>query len=392
MDSRILCSFYSVLQHCDPALLAPCGDSEQPDSDEAAKMVLHLTDSRRVQKVLWRQLFVLDSMMSLLEGLESAQQLMTQPCPPPPEGGARGRWKALKAESRSAVEEMETLLRSLQERIQQINDRRHTLTHSWNSDICTIRCKQQCEDLGESLQKAHNALQSCDHQLTLLRAESEAVLGQLIGWQGIREELQESISAIQNVMQINLLSVNQSELCVELRPRPPTNQMSNELEPLKLSVNWSNWSHDDCFRLQVNEGTAGLVEGCVRGRQCELSAALLEVMQCYMGHFAIDWRPAQRLLVYLKSALLVCHLEVEEGYPSAGRARLLTVRRDGRPVDTSALKVRKLQQQFGESRRVHVGVVIAGGDGGLADQRAQSSDQVLLQLLHRRHVLDTGAI
>lgn len=37
------------------------------------------------------------------------------------------------------------------------------------------------------------------------------------------------------------------------------------------------------FLLQVNEGTTGLVEGCVSGTRSELSAALLEVMQCYMG-------------------------------------------------------------------------------------------------------------
>ncbi|XP_044037161.1 uncharacterized protein si:dkey-225f5.4 [Siniperca chuatsi] len=152
-------------------------------------------------------------------------------------------------------------------------------------------------------------------------------------------------------MQINLLSFNQSELCVELRPRPASNQSSNELEPLKLSV---TWSHDDRFRLQVNEGTAGLAEDCMSGRRAELSAALQDVMQCYMGQFellseiqglrssfAIDWRPAQRLLVYLKSASLVCHLQVEEGYPGSGRARLLSVRRDGRAVDTSALKPHK---------------------------------------------------
>lgn len=49
-------------------------------------------------------------------------------------------------------------------------------------------------------------------------------------------------------------------------------------------------------------------------------------------------------------------------------------------------QVGQLQQQLGEARRVHVGVIVA------ADQRAKSPDQVLLQLLHRRHVLDTGAI
>lgn len=43
---------------------------------------VHSQDSRRVQKVLWRQLFVLDSVVSLVEDLESAQQLKTQAAPP----------------------------------------------------------------------------------------------------------------------------------------------------------------------------------------------------------------------------------------------------------------------------------------------------------------------
>lgn len=55
--------------------------------------------------------------------------------------------------------------------------------------------------------------------------------------------------------------------------------------------------------------------------------------------FAIDWRPAQRRLLYLKSAALVCHLEVEEGYPSSGPARLVSVQRNGQAVNTSGLKV-----------------------------------------------------
>ncbi|XP_054464099.1 uncharacterized protein si:dkey-225f5.4 [Anoplopoma fimbria] len=335
----------AVLQRCDPVLLGSCRDSEQSDCSEAARMVLYLTDSRRVQKVLGRQLFVLDSMMSLLEGLESAQQLMTQPCPPQPGGGARSRWKSLKTVSRSGTEETETLLRSLQDKIQQMHNRRHSLTelvHRLHSK------KQQYTQLEESLQKAQNALQSCDHQLTQLRAESEAVVSQLISWQRIRDELQVYVSAVQDVMQINLLSFNQSELCLELRPRPSSDLSSNEPEPLNLSV---TWSHDDRFTLQVREGPAGLVEDGLSGRRSELSAALLEVMQRYLGQFqllseiqrlrssfAIDWRASQRVLVYLKSAVLVCHLQVEDGYPTGGAARLLSVRRDGQHVDTSGLK------------------------------------------------------
>lgn len=56
--------------------------------------------------------------------------------------------------------------------------------------------------------------------------------------------------------------------------------------------------------------------------------------------FAIDWRPAQRLLVFLKTASVVCHLEVGEGYPSDGRVKLVTVRKDNHDLDITTLQVR----------------------------------------------------
>lgn len=55
------------------------------------------------------------------------------------EGGARGRWKALKAESRLGVDQMEALLRSVQERVQQIHSRRHTLTQLIQHLRSTVR-------------------------------------------------------------------------------------------------------------------------------------------------------------------------------------------------------------------------------------------------------------
>lgn len=286
-----------------------------------------------------RQLFVLDAIVSLLEGLQSARQLMTLPCPPDPEGGARHRWKALKMESLSGGEETETLLQRLQEKIQQIHTKRHTLTQL----IAQLHSKkQQCEQLLGSLQKAQNALQICDHQLMSLEAES--ALCQLTDWQRIRDELQAVVSSAQDVMQINLLSITQSELRVELRPRPPSPLSSNELEPLQLSI---TWSHDDRFTLQ---GSEGLLDS-VSGRRSELGAALLEILRNYMeqflllaeiqelrSSFAIDWFPAERRLVFLKSALLVCELLVEEGYPKEGGVSLQAARRDGHPVDPTLLK------------------------------------------------------
>ncbi|KAM8844135.1 uncharacterized protein AB9W97_022344 isoform 2-T2 [Spinachia spinachia] len=334
----------AVLRRWDPALLGSLRDSEPWDC-EAAGMVPYLTARRQVQKVLGRQLFVADSMMSLVEGLQSAQQLVTQPCPPQPGGVARSRWRCLRADSRSVTEETETLLWTLQDKIQQIHSRRHTLT------LLIQRLhnkKEQYEQLDESLLKAHNALQSRDHHLSQLRPDLEVVLGQVTSWQPIRDELQGYVSAVQDVMQINLLSISQSELCLELRPRPVPDMLSNEPDTLKLSITWSD---NNRFTMQVTEGPAGLVEGSLWGRRSELRSTLLEVMQRYLtqfhmlseiqrlrSSFAIDWHPAQRLLVYLKNALLVCQLEVEDGYPTRGQTRLLSVRRDGQPLEISGLK------------------------------------------------------
>jgi len=48
--------------------------------------------------------------------------------------------------------------------------------------------KQQREQLDASLLKAQNALRSCDHLLTQLKAESDTAVGQLISWQRLRDE------------------------------------------------------------------------------------------------------------------------------------------------------------------------------------------------------------
>lgn len=60
--------------------------------------------------------------------------------------------------------------------------------------------------------------------------------------------LQEQLSVLQDVLQFHLLSINQSEPSVELRPRPPCADQASELDPLRLSV---RWSHGDRFQLQV---------------------------------------------------------------------------------------------------------------------------------------------
>ncbi|XP_057694244.1 uncharacterized protein si:dkey-225f5.4 isoform X2 [Corythoichthys intestinalis] len=336
----------SVLKRCDPALLVLSDEGDELDS--AGEKLLFLQDKRRVQKVLWRQLFVLDSMMCELEGLQSPQQLLTQNCAPQTDSGARGRWKALKAECRRMPELTEELLATLLQKIQTINDKRQKFTQLLQQLQAK---KQQSEDMQTHVEKKLKALQTCDGQLNRLRAQLGAEIGRVDGWQCSKEAFQIYAAAVREVAHVNLLSFNETEVTLELKPRllANTNPLSNQLEPLKLSV---IWSPDDRFTLEVDPArSASQIPEDASGRCTELSAVLLDAVHNYVGQadllaeiqslrtsFAIDWHPAQRLLVYLKSASILCHLEVQEGYPDSGAVHLRGVQRDGIPLNIDTLQ------------------------------------------------------
>ncbi|XP_055008454.1 uncharacterized protein si:dkey-225f5.4 isoform X2 [Boleophthalmus pectinirostris] len=304
---------------------------------------------RRVQKVLWRQLFVLDSMVSLMEELKSARQLLTTPCPAPPEFGARGRWKDLKLRYKSSVEETEKLLQTQIQKIQQIDERRERVTQLLHT-LHTQGAQQ--EALQASLLSAHDALRQSEVELRRLLAEAEVTAGHMIDWERIRDDLQVEVSLVQDVMKMKLVSLSPSELSLEIIPDPgldPGPPLEPGLdpgldpgpgldsEPLRLTV---KFGPDDTFTLQVSE-VWGLEDGS-SGSRFDLRSVLLELLQKFRGQsellseiqtlrhsFAIDWRPSLRRLVFLKSAAVVCELQVEDGYPRRGGVTLLSVQREG---------------------------------------------------------------
>ncbi|XP_055079402.1 uncharacterized protein si:dkey-225f5.4 isoform X1 [Periophthalmus magnuspinnatus] len=355
----------ALVQSCDPQLLDAYGDSE---SAVASRMVLFLRDSRRVHKVLWRQLFVLDSMVSLMEELKSVQQLLTMPCPTPPDGGARGRWKALKIQYKTSLEETENLLKTQLQKIQQINERRERI-----GELLHTLHKQGThrEALQASLLTAHDALRQSDVQLQQLLAEAEVTAGHMVDWERIRDDLQVEVSLVQDMMKMKLVSLSPSELSLEISPGldpcsspgPGSDPASNpgldpgsdlgsepgpdlDSDPLRITV---KWGPDDTFTLQVSE-VWGLGD-CSSGSRSGLRSVLLELLQRFQGQaellteiqalrhsFAIDWRPTQRCLVFLKSATVVCELQVEEGYPRKGGVRLQSVQRDGARHDITGIQ------------------------------------------------------
>ncbi|KAI4894653.1 hypothetical protein NFI96_013509 [Prochilodus magdalenae] len=323
-------------------------------------MANYLMDCRRKQKLMCQQLCMLDDMLKCLAGIESAEQFLNEPCPPNPGTEARAAWKALKAEYQQQIQEVEALIVTLEGNMTELHNKRQRLESLL---IALEKKKEECKkkeraaakqkrraetqlslQLEDSLQTAQNALRVCDKQLSKLKREVEEQLACVADWTFYRDKLQNVLAVTQTNMQYRLLSVSPSELCLELLPR----SAQQSLQPLRLSV---TMTANDLFRLQVFQGTAGLLEESVEGPVRQLSAALLEIMQRYISQgemlaeiqalhsrFAIDWCPAKQLLIFLKSATTVCHLELGEGYPSAGSARLLSVCKDGNLLDLDTLQ------------------------------------------------------
>ncbi|KAG7334925.1 hypothetical protein KOW79_001521 [Hemibagrus wyckioides] len=350
----------ATLERTDPSLLRTCDSTEAQDAGEGQVMTAYFMDCRRKQKIMCQQYGVMDDMFKLLAGLESAEQFLNEPCPPKPDAEASTPWKALKAEYLEQVQEVEGLIGTLVERMEELLQKRQKLEALLVSlekkkeeykeqERVVLHSKQRAEkqmhlQLDDSLQRAQDALRACDRQLSELKIQVDKQLSQVANWTAFRDRLQATLEVTQANMQYRLLSASPSELRLELLPR--TTQQS--LQPLHLSVTMTT---ENRFHLQVFQGTAGLLEESAEGHVRELSAALLEVMECYISQgkmlaeiqalhsrFAIDWCPAKRLLTFLKSATIVCHLELDEGYPSNGHAKLLAVRKDGNPLDLSALQ------------------------------------------------------
>ncbi|KAA0705949.1 hypothetical protein E1301_Tti004712 [Triplophysa tibetana] len=350
----------ALMERTDLTHLRACNTTELQETGEGEMMAPYLMDCRRKQKHIFRQLCVVDDMVKLLAGLESVDQLLNEPCPQNPGNDARAAWKALKGEYQDRVQEVEELISTFQLRMEELQGKRQKL----ETLVSTLQeKKEECKEkervaakrnqraekqisfqLEDSLQAALNALNACDLRLSYLQDEANKQQERISEWTLLKDGLQMLIRGTQRNMQYRLLSVRPSELCLELLPRAT----EKSLDPLRVSITMTTNDH---FHLQVFQGTAGLVEEATEGQLRQVSTALVEVLERYISQgemlseiqalhsrFAIDWCPAERLLIFLKTATTVCHLRVGEGYPSHGQATLLSVRKDGNLLEITSLQ------------------------------------------------------
>ncbi|KAI7803843.1 uncharacterized protein si:dkey-225f5.4 [Triplophysa rosa] len=349
----------ALMERTDLAVVRSCNTTELQEIGEGEIMTPYLRDCRRKQKHILHQLCVVDDMVKLLAGLESVDQLLNEPCPQNPGNDDCAAWKALKAEYQDRVQEVEEAIGTFQLCMEALQGKRQKL----ETLLSTLHKKKECEEkeritakrnqraekqisfqLEDSLQAALNVLNACDLRLSNLQDEVNKQQERINEWTLRKDGLQMLVRGVQRNVQYRLLSVSPSELCLELLPRAA----EKSLEPLRVSITMTT---DDHFHLQVFQGTAGLVEQATEGQLRKVSTALVEVIERYISQgemlseiqalhsrLAIDWCPAERLLIFLKTATTVCHLRVGEGYPSHGRATLLSVRKDGNLLDIASLQ------------------------------------------------------
>ncbi|XP_035253166.1 uncharacterized protein si:dkey-225f5.4 isoform X2 [Anguilla rostrata] len=337
-------------------------------------MVPYLTDSRKKLKMTQLQLSVLDRMLLLLESAQPPHLLDGSPVP---DTGAdtRACLGALKSAYAEGVERVEGLIAALLDRMDQAGRKKEQLQQL----LCALERKKEeleeqqrmkekkdvkeeklsslkLQELEESLLASQRALHLTERRISELVAQTDAYLTSLDSWTLLRDGLQRSVQATLGLTGYKLLWAGPLELCVELVPQVHRPDLAN-LRPLPLTL---TWTPDGLFNIQSQEA-AGILDGALQGPLSQVSSTLQEVCQRYLSQgemlaeiqemhsrFAIDWRPAQRLLVFLKSASVVCHLSVGEGYPSRGRASLVSIRGEKGPLNIDALQAPQVNPSLSE--------------------------------------------
>nr|XP_015217739.1 PREDICTED: ZW10 interactor-like [Lepisosteus oculatus] len=359
-----------VLQQCEAALGDVLPELVRQDELElpASVKVPFLMDSREKHKVLVRQLWVLDSLLSLLETLDTST--LSEGRSSVDTGTEdRDQWKALKSQYKDEIQEVESLITVFKEKVDEVLARKEALcqllhTLEQKKEECKEkqrikagkqqkareRAERVCarvQELEAALERGRHGLQLSGQRVSELQAQLSGAQQSLDTWSRAHSRLQLELQRLDGLSGVRVLSVRERELHVELNPRLLCPSL--DLLPLSLSLRWTS---DDLFTLQLSSAGRSLLEDVSSRRPLQdARSALLEVMQLYVeqgsllaeiqrlhSRFAIDWRPAERKLVFLKTASIVCTLSVEEGYPTSGRVQLVSVQGGAQSLNIAGLQ------------------------------------------------------
>ncbi|RXM37258.1 hypothetical protein EOD39_11031 [Acipenser ruthenus] len=320
----------SLLERCDGAAVSP---HSVPDKHDKIEVLLgYFVESCRKNQLLCRQLHVLDSLLSVLETMDP-QNL--DPDPQDFRAGEKemhGVWKGLKRQFQEERQQNEALIAVALEKGRRLQEARGALEELLHK--LELKDRAQCflqrrEELVAALEQGRRNLQRCDENILQLKQE-------------VQDMQKQTLELFRELQGVGILSLSEEGITVQLRAASHT-------EPLHVSLHWRG---DETLHVQMSSAGAGLCEAMLlREPLGDVKSMILEALHCYssqasllsdiqglQGRFAIDWHAADRRLLFLKSASVVCTLAVEEGFPSRGQVQLVSVQGKAQPVHAASLR------------------------------------------------------
>ncbi|XP_041122732.1 uncharacterized protein si:dkey-225f5.4 [Polyodon spathula] len=344
-----------LLELCDSAAVSL---HTVPDKHDKVEVLLgYFVDSCRKNKLLCRQLHVLDSLLSVLETMDP-QNLDQDPQDfRASEKEMHEMWKGLKCqfqeerlqnEAQIAValekgRQLQEARRALEELLHKLELKKAKFEENQQSQIAKQQQDkdrvqyflQRREELEAAVEQGRRNLQRCEESVLQLAQEVQDMQRQVV--QDTRE-----LNRTLELQGVRILSLSEDGITVQLLT-------SSHTEPLHMSLHWRG---DETLHVQMSSAGAGLCEAMLLREPLEdMKSVILEALHCYssqasllsdiqrlQGRFAIDWQAADRRLLFLKSSSVVCTLSLGEWFPSRWQIQLVSVQGRAQPVDPASLR------------------------------------------------------
>ncbi|XP_073496520.1 outer kinetochore KNL1 complex subunit ZWINT isoform X2 [Phyllobates terribilis] len=319
---------------------SPCLDvrhKEEGDGEIPAKVLVDYSmERRRKQKMLCSQLQVLRFLLELLQEEDTANwEEMSPELLNKEVEEVKKKWKSLRSEYQEKVNEVEELIPQLLEKIQLIQERKTQLEEAM--ERYQAQAKERLQHLQEVFQEQQLVVQKCQVQMEQLKDEVQTLEQSVDRW--IRTVNRDSkLAGLLSMHGVSLLAVGENELLLDLHIIGKT-----EMPPLRVNLHLSSEGE---FQLAPEDAKLTLPPELQRGATSHIVPIILELQCWYRSHarllkelkelherFAIEWRPAERQLLFLHRNKQH-RLAIGAGYPVSGGVWLLSVTGAG-PCDTA---------------------------------------------------------
>ncbi|XP_063792087.1 ZW10 interactor [Pseudophryne corroboree] len=324
LDSLSNISWLDVRQKAD-------GDAEVP----AKVLVDYSVERSKKQKMLCGQLQVLRFMLEFLRDADSVSWEDTIPELLSREvEEVKEKWKALKCEYQEKVTDVVDVLPQLLDRIQLLQEKRRQLEQSLQryqsqKEVAEMKAKEKLQHLQEVVEKQRLVVEKCQGQILELKEELQRLEQSADSWIQAVSRDSTHLGLLRSLSGVSLVSIGGKELVLDVSADEKT-----EIPPLRVTL---HGTAEGKFQVETDSSVPSLPADLQHVSSSHITPVILELQSWYRSNtrllkelgelqqrFALDWIPAEQMLIVLKGGKQF-RLLIEPGYPLSGSIRLVSV-------------------------------------------------------------------